>query len=113
MLGDLVTLSSEERASWIDHLDSFALKEDGLFYDPVVDNPSYRRSDWWGARHIALHVVACYAALEARPPYPLRFLDDYKTTEAIDCWLVAHDWNGTFDHTNAIDNQIINIGCLL
>ena len=77
MLGDLADLDDQQKADWVRYFDSFQEQPDGLFYDPVVQNDIYADSDWWGARHLALHMIYAYTDLGTRPRYPFQFLEHY------------------------------------
>lgn len=113
MLGDLASLNAVHRAEWAAYFDSFQSPEDGLFYDPILQNEIYAETDWWGARHLALHMISAYTDLGSKPQYPFYFLKYYYNLENIRKWLDAFDWNKAFSHANDVDNKIMNIGCLL
>lgn len=113
LLGELRALGDEDRRSWIDHLDSLQSERDGLFYDPAVANELYADSDWWGARHLALHMINAYSDLGGRPHHPFSFLRDYYDLAKIDSWLDALDWSSKSIGAADVDNKIMNVGCLL
>lgn len=113
LLGYLQDYSDEEKREWADYFDSFQRSEDGLFYDQAVMNDLYPESDWWGARHLTLHMISAYTDLGARPKYPFAFLNKYYNTGCIKSWLDAFDWRGASLGMSDIDNKIMNIGCLL
>jgi hypothetical protein len=113
LLGRLNELTVDQKSRWIQYFDSFQSADDGLFYDPVVQNNIYTDSDWWGARHLALHMISAYTDLGGKPQYPFRFLKRYYKPQHINTWLDAFDWESSFGNTNDIDNKIMNIGCLL
>jgi hypothetical protein len=113
LLGDLQKFSEEIKHGWCDYFDGFQSASDGLFYDPVLDSDLYRNSDWWGARHLALHMISAYTDLGGKPKYPFLFLQEYYNTEYISQWLDDFDWLGTVGLHDDIDNKIMNIGCLL
>ncbi|MEB3147574.1 MAG: hypothetical protein VKL60_00950 [Sphaerospermopsis sp.] len=111
LLGKLQELSNESRCEWLEYFDSFQNGNDGLFYDPVVANDLlYDNSDWWGARHLALHMITAYTDLGSKPKYPFYFLTKYLD---IYDWLNGCDWSSAIGMTSDIDNKIMNIGCLL
>lgn len=112
LLGLLDELPDESKKEWLAYFDSFQNEQDGLFYDPVVDGDAFRRFDWWGARHLALHMIAAYTALGGRPKFRFAFLDEYDPGN-IRGWLDRFNWNTPFSHAEDIDNKIMNIGCLL
>lgn len=113
LIGKLNTLSTNSRKEWIEYFDSFQSASDGLFYDPVVDSPLFRSVDWWGARHLALHMISAYTDLGGRPRHPFSFLKDYYDHGRLKKWLDGFNWQVHFGHENDIDNKIMNIGCLL
>jgi hypothetical protein len=113
MLGELKDLPKSQKQQWADYFNSFQNPDDGLFYDPVVMNDIYSDADWWGARHLALHMISAFTDLGDKPKYPFRFLKKYYTHGAINNWLDSFDWSKSVPHDNDIDNQIMNIGCLL
>lgn len=112
LLGKLNTMTEVKKKKWIDYFDSFQ-REDGLFYDPVVINEIYADTDWWGARHLALHMISAYTVLGGKPRYPFRFLEQYYDQNHISIWLNSFEWHLSIGSTNDIDNKIMNIGCLL
>ncbi len=112
ILRDLDGLSDQEKQRWAQYFDSFQ-QPDGLFHDPVVANDAYADSDWWGARHVSLHMVSAYAALERRPKYAFGFLRQYYGAGAALKLLDGVDWQSASIGDTDIDNKIMNIGCLL
>lgn len=113
MIGELSALSEAANLAWVDYFDSFQSKNGGLFWDPAVRNEIYSHSDWWGARHLALHMVSAYTDLGARPRYPFLFLEPYYDSGSMQSWLEQYDWDGVGLEHSDVDNQIMNIGCLL
>jgi hypothetical protein len=113
LLGELEKLSDVEREEWRNYFDSFQNESDGLFYDPAVQNDIYNDSDWWGARHLALHMISAYTDLGYRPSYPFAFLKKYYEPAAIEEWLDQFDWKSESIGAKDVDNKIMNIGCLL
>ncbi|WP_224982628.1 hypothetical protein [Geomonas agri] len=102
-----------DRKRWAAYFDSFQSAEDGLFYDPVVHNGLYGDTDWWGARHLALHMISAYTDLGAKPRYPFSFLEPYCDLKRLRAWLDRSDWDASFAHEDDVDNKIMNIGSLL
>ena len=113
LLGQLDSLRTEQKLGWIEYFNGFQSQADGLFYDPVVDSELFRKADWWGARHLALHMISAYTDLGSRPRHPFRFLTEYYNQTRLKNWLDQVDWSGAISHEYDIDNQIMNIGCLL
>jgi hypothetical protein len=113
LFGEIETLSNSQRRSWASFFNFFQSRTDGLFRDPAVYNKTYEHADWWGARHFALHIVAAYRALDHVPGHSFFFLEPYTDTKRIRKWLDRHVWESSPVHANDIDNQIMNIACLL
>ena len=113
LLDKLNTMSPSQRSRWIAHFDKYQNNDDGLFYDPVVDSMLFRTEDWWGARHLALHMIIAYTDLGGKPRYPFRFLEEYYDHERIKNWLDGFNWSNSGMDADDIDNKIMNIGCLL
>lgn len=113
LFDNLQDLSDEEKWLWCQYLDSFQNERDGLFYDSVTNNDIYADSDWWGARHLTLHIILAYSALGFEPKYRFYFLDDYIGYGKINSWLNGYVWGSNEIGKSDIDNKIMNIGCLL
>jgi len=113
LLGRLNSMPKDQKLGWIEYFDSYQSVADGLFYDPVVDSELFRKADWWGARHLALHMVCAYTDLGGKPRYPFRFLEEFYDLDQLKNWLDRIGWQSAISHDDDIDNQIMNIGCLL
>lgn len=113
LLGKLDQMSEAEHLAWAAYFDSFQSEDDGLFYDQAIKNEIYADSDWWGARHLTLHMISAYTALGRTPRHPFLFLQRYYETEQLGVWLDEFDWSASIGLTDDVDNKIMNIGCLL
>lgn len=113
MLRALPSFDKEQISYWIDYFDSFQSPNDGLFCDPVIENEIYAESDWWGSRHLALHMISAYTALGEKPKHPFHFLRKYYSADAISNWLNLYNWSSAEIGREDPDNKIMNIGCLL
>ena len=109
LTGAMDTLSVQDRVGWVAYLDSFQSGEDGLFYDASLAGTRFNTADWWGARHLAVHVIAAYTALQAKPRADFGFLRKYTGPGAVEHWLAQADWSEAGD----FDNQVMNIGALM
>jgi hypothetical protein len=105
-------LKDGEMKSWGEYLDSFQ-GVDGLFYDDRIRNEHFDNSDWWGARHLNLHIINAYAALKLKPKYQFNFLEKYYDLKYTESWLNSFDWSAAFSHENDLDNKIMNIVCAM
>lgn len=113
LLGELHKRDAEEKRKWAEYFNSFQNSIDGLFYDPAITNSLYKDGDWWGARHLALHLISAYSDIGFKPKYEFSFLKQYYNTDYIESWLNAFDWESASIGADDIDNKIMNIGCLL
>jgi hypothetical protein len=113
LLGELDKLSEEEKNEWGKYFDSFQRAQDGLFYDNAVHNELYNDTDWWGARHLALHMISAYTDLGVKPKFRFKFLEQYYLSGSIRKWLDSFDWGAPTIGVGDVDNKIMNIGCLL
>lgn len=113
LTGELERYSVRERAHWIKYFDGFQSESDGLFYDTVVDSDLFRNADWWGVRHLAMHISTAYTYLGGRPRFPFRFLDQYCAPNYINKWLQDVDWSTPFGTAVDLDNKIMSVGALL
>ena len=113
MYGELDRFSNDQKAEWIEYFNGYQSSDDGLFYDEVLLNGIYNDIDWWGARHLALHMIIAFRALGARPKYPFKFLNKFYDLSYLKKWLDLEAWNGKFAYENDVDNKIMNIGASL
>jgi hypothetical protein len=113
LLNELNSFDEKIRSAWVDYFNSFQSEKDGLFYDPVIQNEHYNDSDWWGARHLALHMINAYTDLQAKPRYPFYFLERYYNLRSLEDWLLVHEKMFTGSMSNDFDNKLMNISCLL
>jgi hypothetical protein len=113
LLGDIDNLSHATKEAWIKYFDSFQSENDGLFYDPAVKNEHYDDSDWWGARHVAVHMISAYTQLGSKPKYTFKFLEPYYDLKTLETWLRKNDPMFDGAMANDFDNQLMNITCLL
>lgn len=111
--GNIDSYSTEAKLQWVQYFNKFQSEEDGLWYDQSIINEDFGTIDWWGARHLAVHIISAYSALGARPKHPLKYLNDYYKHGYITKWLDETNWHTAFSHNNDIDNKIMNIGSML
>lgn len=113
MFGELDKLTTKEKHMWAQYFNGFQNSKNGLFYDVTLQNEYYNDSDWWGGRHLALHLISVYGALGEKPQYPFYFLEKYYDITFLKNWLDEQDWHGKFTNENDIDNKIMNIAATL
>lgn len=113
LVDELKNINDKTKKDWLAYFDSFQRENDGLFYDETVNNEFFNDSDWWGARHLALHMINAYSSLGSRPKYPFVFLSQYYDLNFLQQWLEANEdkFEGNMDHD--FDNKLMNISCLL
>jgi len=113
LYGDLEQLTETEKKSWVGYFNSFQSPDDGLFRDPVVSNDIYEDSDWWGARHLVLHLLPAYTALGAKPKCKLRYLEPYYDQGYLEEWIGGRDWSQYTPGDDDFDNKVMNIGAAM
>lgn len=113
MYGELEKLTNAQKKEWIDYFDSFQSPNDGLWYDANLKNQHYDDSDWWGARHLAVHMIAGYTALASKPKHKISYVEKYYDKSYLYSWLNSYDWSAFFDHSNDVDNKIMNIAVIM
>lgn len=104
----------EDKQDWASYFDSHQNELDGLFYDLNTSSESYTKTDYWGARHLALIASSAYIYLGHTPKYKFKFLEQYYDRAFLQSWINTIPWDNTkklFD--GDIDNKIMHIGCLL
>ena len=113
LLGALDGFTSKRKSDWISYFDSFQRSSDGLFYDVAVQNEHYDNSDWWGARHLAVHMISAYTQLGAKPAYRFKFLEPYYDLTFLEQFMRNNEWAFDGPMDNDFDNKLMNLGCLL
>lgn len=113
MFGKLDELTINEKHEWAEYFNGFQSSKDGLFYDESLRNEIYDNTDWWGARHVVLHLINVYIALDVRPKYPFYFLEIYYDINTLNLFLDEQNWLGKFTHSDDIDNKLMNIAVAL
>jgi hypothetical protein len=108
-LYDDLELSEKQRMEWVDYIQHHQA-EDGLFKDPIVANRLADTADWWGWRHLTLHVIMALNAFGAVPKKKFKFLTKFRNKSFIANWLESRDWKN--DSAN-VSNEIQNYGTLL
>ncbi len=113
MFGEIEKLTTDDRRRWAQYFDGYQSGKDGLFYDESLRNEIYDDTDWWGAKHLVLHLVNVYIALGCRPKHPFYFLEKYYDEVYLKRWLDEQDWRGKIGLTTDIDNRVMNIATAL
>lgn len=110
LYGKLLGQPEARLQNWLDYFDRHQSAEDGLFRDPVVAGKQFDECEWWGAKHLAGHIIMAYAALGKRPKHPFRLLRCYYEKDYLRRWLIQ-----LRDSKEFIDasNEIMNVGTLL
>lgn len=81
--------------------------------DPVVQNEYYNDSDWWGARHLAVHMISAYTQLGAKPRHPFKFLSPFYDLTYLEKFLQDNVSAFDGDMNNDFDNKLMNLSCVL
>ena len=91
LYGDLADLSESQRQNWISYIQAYQ-KDDGLFRDPVIDTPLADEIDWWGWRHLTLHVLMAMTALGGKVEKPFVFIKPFRKKGYMTTWLDTRNW---------------------
>lgn len=106
-------LTEENRTKIKEYLDSFQNYQDGLWYDNSLLNTNYKDSDWWGARHLAVHIIELFIRINMKPKYKISYVEKFYNIKYLQEWLNSINWTSAFSDTEDIDNKIMNIGVAL
>ncbi|GAA0856511.1 hypothetical protein [Aliiglaciecola litoralis] len=97
LTGSIDTLSEQERASWIEYIQSFQDQETGLFKEPsdLGSNPYLRWSN-------CDYSICALQILGGRPKFPLTFLHELSDRAKLDTYLAEIDWSSAGLESNFI-----------
>jgi hypothetical protein len=109
LYGDLNQLSDTEKIEWAAYLQKYQ-EDDGLFHDPLIDCPQAASADWWGWRHLTLHVLMTLTALGGTARKPFCLLDNFRTPGKITEWLESRNWK---QDAACVSNEIQNYATML
>jgi hypothetical protein len=84
--------------------------EDGLFRDPAIACPLADTEDWWGWRHLTLHVLMMLALYNKPALRPITYLKQFTDKDRWRSFLHSCDWGKKVDYTS---NQLQNLGVML
>lgn len=83
---------------------------DGLFKDPVVNCDLAETEDWWGWRHLTLHVLMTMALYNIPARKEIRYIDQFKNENYFKDYLLSRDWGERAAWTS---NELQNLGVML
>jgi len=106
---DLDNLSVTQRRDWIKYIQNYQC-DDGLFRDQLIDIPLAEDADWWGWRHLALHVIMALTVLGGKVLKPFRLLNIFRKHGEMTKWLVGRNWE---QDAVGVSNEIQNYGTML
>ena len=109
LFGDLNTLSKSKKEEWCDYINTYQC-DDGLFRDPLIDNAIAETCDWWGWRHMTLHVTMGLSALGGVAAKPFKLLAPYLEPDYLITWMESRNWK---EEPANVSNEVQNIGTLL
>ena len=109
LYGDLDELASDERTAWITYLQSHQ-SDDGLFRDAAIGCPDAEEMDWWGWRHMTLHVLMALGALGGMASKPFRIIQPFRKPGCVKEWLAARNWR---ESAACVSNEVQNVGTML
>ena len=109
LYGEISHLSDAERQQWISFLQSHQC-DDGMFRDPLIRSEEAETMDWWGTRHLTLHVLMALTALGGRATKPIRLIDQFRIQGEIVTWLEGRVWK---TDPASVSNEVQNYGTFL
>ena len=109
LYGELTELKEEPKEEWINYLLSHQ-SDDGLFRDKAVANDIAETDDWWGWRHLTIHVLGALSALGCRANKQFVLLENLHPPGKVEEWLESFDWAHNADFAS---NAVQNIGTML
>jgi hypothetical protein len=109
LYGDLHSLCKSEKEEWCEYINSYQC-DDGLFRDPLIENDIAETCDWWGWRHMTLHVAMALSVLGGVVAKPFKFLKPYLNPDYLISWLESRNWR---KEPANVSNEVQNIGTFL
>ncbi len=109
LYNDLAWISEPSRLRWVSYLRSFQT-DDGLFRDPIIDNVLAEKIDWWGWRHLTLHVLMALTALGGTAVKPFQLTKPFKKKGFMAAWIESRKWQVD---PASVSNEIQNFGVML
>jgi len=103
---DLEAIPDKDRKEWVSYIKSHQAS-DGLFKDPLINNEMASTCDWWGWRHLTLHVIMALTALDATVDRKFAFLEPLRDQEYAIKWLDDRAWQSSpANVSNEVQNCI-------
>jgi glycosyltransferase involved in cell wall biosynthesis len=104
-IGQLNTLSPDERESLESSIFNHQQSDSGLFSDPLLERYPIESSTH--DSEYVLHQMTYFAlqaldALGVQARYPLRFMEHWKSVDALVPWLEALDWSNAWLQSNRV-----------
>jgi len=109
LFGDLESLSAVERNAWISYLQQHQ-SDDGLFRDPLIACEQAEQVDWWGWRHMTLHVLMALGALGGTASKEFHSIQPFRSSGRMRQWLDGRNWKGD---AAGVSNEVQNHGTML
>lgn len=106
---ELDTVSATDKSDWAVYLQSFQ-SGDGLFRDPAIACDLAETCDWWGWRHLTLHVLMALTGLNAVALRRFALLEPFRSKSVLESWLGNRNW--CTDPANA-SNEVQNVCTLM
>jgi len=109
LYGDLESLSDDESRQWASYLLSHQ-SDDGVFRDPQISCDKAETLDWWGWRHMTLHVLMALCTLKAGTARPFACLERFRSPGGMADWLAHRRW---IEDASCVSNEVQNVGTML
>lgn len=105
----LYGVNDEKIKEEIEYLLQFQ-NDDGLFRDPVIDCKSAEIEDWWGWRHLTLHVLMTLAIYNVSTRKEIGYIKRFADKDRFYRYVNTRNWNERAAWTS---NELQNIGVML
>ncbi|MBA4375977.1 MAG: hypothetical protein C0401_07375 [Anaerolinea sp.] len=109
LYGDLDSLSASERMEWVTYIQKHQ-SNDGLYRDPSIACTRAEQMDWWGWRHLTLHVLMALSALGGVVEKPFKLLDQFRKPGNMGYWLETRNWE---HEPTSVSNEVQNYATML
>lgn len=83
---------------------------DGIFRDRSLGTTAAETGDWWGHRHLTLHILMTFGLYQYRAVAPIQWALRFGKTGSLRRWLEEQDWG---DRAAWTSNAVQNLGVML
>lgn len=106
---EIENIPDADKVRWIQYFKDFQC-EDGLFRDTQIACPLADEVDWWGWRHLTLHVLMALTSLGGQAEKSFSILKPFKKNGFMTSWLVSRNWQ---NDPASVSNEVQNYATML